>query len=251
MKGLILAGGKGTRLYPTTRVVNKHILLVYDRPMIMHPILTLRDAGITDIIISLSYENPQQMMELLGDGKELGVKLTYIIHGEPKGISYGIYHARHVLGCEPFVCLLGDNIFTEGLKSQIEKFKANPDKSLVVLKKVRLEEANRYGVAEFDWEMPESEIVGYGKPLLRRVIEKPQKPPSSYIMTGAYMLTTQFFDIYPSLTPSNRGEFEITDAINALMPNVMYEIYDDQWFDVGTFESIMEASNYLREHKHG
>lgn len=234
MKAIILAGGKGTRLHPLTKVVNKHLMLVYDRPMIMHGIEALREAGITDIVISLSYDTPQQFMELLGDGRELGVNLAYVIHGEPKGISYSIYHARNLLGREPFMCYLGDNIFGESLRPYVEKFKADPDNALILLKEVAREEAKNYGVAY----LREGKLVG--------LIEKPGTPPSPYIMLGAYLLTSKFFDVYPSLKPSRRGEYEITDAINLLMPNVTHEIYEGVWFDCGTFDSILEASNYMK-----
>lgn len=238
IKGIILAGGLGTRLQPLTKVVNKHLLLVYDRPMVMYPIETLREAGITDIVISLSHYQPQQFMELLGDGEELGVKLTYVIHGEPKGISYAINHAQNVLGRMPFVCLLGDNIFGASLKPFVEKF-ALRQKSMILLKDVGLENAKRYGVADFV-------VKNFPMGELRGLIEKPKFPPSPYIMIGAYFLTPAFFDVYPRLKPSERGEYEITDAINALMPDVTYEIYEGDWWDCGTFESILEASNYIK-----
>lgn len=238
MKGLILAGGKGTRLYPTTRVVNKHMLLIYNQPMVFYPIQTLRDAGITDIVISLSHYQPEQFMELLGDGSDLGVKLTYIIHGPPKGIAYAINHAQNVLGDEPFVCLLGDNIFGSSLKPYVEKFEQKlwlQKDALILLKGIDIDLAKNYGVAEFG---NENKLV--------KLIEKPKKAPSSYIMLGAYFLTPRFFDVYPTLKQSERGEYEITDAINALMPDVVYEFYEGVWFDCGTFDSILEASNFMK-----
>lgn len=241
MKAIILAGGKGTRLYPTTKVVNKHLMLIYDKPMIFYAVETLKEAGITDIVISLSHDKPENFMELLGDGSELGVNLAYVIHGEPEGISYGIYHARNFLGDEPFMCYLGDNIFGGSLKPYVEMFKANPDKTLVLLKKVSYDEAKNYGVAEFV-----EAHGGFPRGVLLKLVEKPETPPSPYIMLGAYFLTPKFFDIYPTLKPSERGEYEITDAMNALMPDVRYEVYDGVWFDCGTFDSILEASNYMK-----
>lgn len=240
MKALILAGGKGTRLYPTTKVLNKHLLLVYNKPMILHAIDTIKEAGITDIVISLSHDNPEQFMELLGDGSQFGVSLTYVIHGEPKGISYGIWHARSVLGDQPFMCYLGDNIFGKSLKPYAEEFALNPTKTLILLHSLGLgitEQVKNYGVAEFSkWDSN----------VLVRLIEKPTNPPSNCILLGAYFLTSKFFDIYPQLQPSNRGEYEITDAINALMPDVTYRHYEGEWFDAGTFDSILDASNYLK-----
>jgi glucose-1-phosphate thymidylyltransferase len=246
MKALILAGGKGTRLYPTTKVLNKHLLLVYDKPLILHAIDTIKEAGITDIVISLSHDNPEQFMELLGDGSQFGVTLTYVIHGEPKGISYGIWHARNVLGNQPFMCYLGDNIFGKSLKPYVEEFTSNPIKSLILLLRgVNEACARRYGVAKFGDAHVESRPDWVG-PSLVNLVEKPEHPPSSSILLGAYFFTSKFFDIYPHLQPSNRGEYEITDAINALMPDVTYRHYEGEWFDAGTFDSILDASNYMK-----
>lgn len=235
LKGLILAGGKGTRLAPLTKVVNKHLLLVYDKPMIMYGIEAMRDAGITDIVLSLSHDKSGSFMELLGNGEELGVSLGYVIHGEPRGISYGINHARFLLSDEPFLCYLGDNIFGESLAPYVKRFQENPRENLILLKKVPVEEASRYGVAVFN----EKELV--------QVVEKPTflTGDNAYIILGAYFLTPKFFEIYPRLKPSERGEYEVTDAINELMPMVSYEIYQGEWFDCGTFDSILDASNYI------
>ena len=235
MKGLILAGGKGTRLYPTTKVVNKHLLLIYDKPMIFYAIETLRDAGITNIIISLSDDEPGHFMKLLGKGEELGVKLSYVIHGEPKGIAYGIWEAKHLLRGEPFVVYLGDNIFTESIKGHIDYFKKHK-KPLVLLKKV--DDPSRYGVVEFI-------KTNYGK-RIKRFVEKPRDPPSKFIILGVYCLTDQFFKIYPKLKPSKRGEYEITDALNLLLP-VGYTYYWGGWFDCGVFEDLYKASKWRRE----
>jgi len=234
VKGLILAGGYGTRLYPTTKVVNKHLLLVYNKPLIMYAIETLRDAGVTDIVLSLSYRNPEQFVTLLGDGAEFGVNLTYIIHGEPLGISYAIDHAHTVLGDEPFVCFLGDNIFSSDLKPYINKFNGDSVDAMILLKEVNLEEAKRYGVACFNGD----KLVG--------LEEKPATPKSNFIVVGAYFLTHKFFDVYSKLNRSARGEYEITDAINLLLPNVKYEVYDGEWFDCGTFDNMLEASKHFK-----
>lgn len=238
MKGLILAGGKGTRLYPTTRVVNKHLLLIYDKPMIAYPIETLREAGITDIIISLSYDQPQQFMRLLGDGKELGVNLSYVIHGEPKGIAHSIYHAQSWLEGEPFVCHLGDNIFDESLRPYVERFMAEPRTSLMLFKKMGSEAVRRYGTAIFD-----------GKGEVVRFIEKPEFAPNPYAMLGVYFLSPKFFKVCPSLKPSERGEYEITDAVNLLLPDVECAFYDGVWWDCGMFDDILEASKYMNKKK--
>lgn len=243
MKGLILAGGRGTRLAPLTKVVNKHLLLVYDKPMIMYGIEAMRDSGITDIVLSLSHDKAGSFMELLGNGEELGVNLGYAIHGEPMGISYGINHARFLLGDEPFLCYLGDNIFGESLAPYVKRFQENPQESLILLKKVDIKEASRYGVAIFK----EKELF--------QLVEKPRwiagAGDYAYALLGAYFFTPKFFEIYPRLKPSERGEYEVTDAVNALMPMVNYEIYQGEWFDCGTFDSILEASNYIVKSRGG
>jgi len=235
LKGLILAGGLGTRLYPTTKVVNKHLLLVYDKPMIMYAINALWDAGITDIVLSLNNDKPGSFMELLGNGEELGVHLSYVVHGDPKGISYGINHARFLLGDEPFLCLLGDNIFGASLLPYVKMFRENPRESLILLKKCNMKEASRYGVAIFK----DKDLV--------QLVEKPQglTGDSAYALLGAYFFTPKFFEIFPFLKSSERGEYEVTDAINALMPTVRYEIYEGAWFDCGTFDSILEAATFI------
>lgn len=235
-KALILAGGKGTRLSPVTKAVNKHLLLVFSRPLIFYPIETLREAGVTDIVISLSHDQPEQFMKLLGDGRDLGVNLTYAIHGEPKGIAYAINHAKPWLENEPFICHLGDNIFCESIKTYVEQFQENPDESLMIFKDMGLEEARRYGTAEFD---KDGEVV--------RFLEKPEVPPNTYAMLGLYLLTPKFFDVYHNLKPSWRREYEITDAVNLLLPDVDYAFYHGAWFDCGTFHDLLKAANYMRD----
>jgi glucose-1-phosphate thymidylyltransferase len=176
------------------------------------------------------------------------VKLGYVIHGAPMGISYGINHARFLLGDEPFLCYLGDNIFGESLAPYVKRFQENPQESLILLKKLGIKEASRYGVAIFK----EKELVQLvEKPRLSPIVGSKLPPWTlgagdyAYVMLGAYFFTPKFFEIYPSLKPSERGEYEVTDAVNALMPMVSYEIYQGEWFDCGTFDSILEASNYI------
>lgn len=238
MKCLILAGGKGTRLYPTTKIYNKHLVNVYDRPMILYAIECIKNSGIRDIILSLSNSKPEQFMEFLGDGKELGVNLTYVIHGEPKGISYAINHAKHLLDKsdeDKFLVYLGDNVFETDLSPYVQKFeeKSNADCMLLLKKHPNPE---RYGVAELD---DYNEIV--------KLYEKPNPPPSNYVALGSYFFTTKFFDIFDQITPSQRGEYEITDAINLLVPYVSYEIYKDEWFDLGTYKSILDYCKWREE----
>lgn len=235
MRGLILAGGKGTRLYPTSKVVNKHLFPVYDQPLIFYSIVTLRDIGIKDIIITLGDHDCERFYDLLGSGKELGVDITYHYHGEPKGIAYAIYSAKEHLEGEPFVVHLGDNIFTEGLVGAMEWFKYAPTESMVVLRE--MDNCASYGVASVSKRWDVLEATGF--------YEKSLTPPSNYAVLGAYFLQQEFFDEYEKLTPSGRGEYEITDALNRLYPRV-YE-YKGGWYDCGSPENIFLASAWRRE----
>jgi len=207
-------------------------MLIYDIPMIQIPIETLRDAGITDIYIGLSYDQPELFMKLLGKGEELGVNLSYIIHGEAKGISYGIWEARHFIRDDPFVVMLGDNLFTEGIKPLVDEF-AVLKKSMVYLKEV--DDPARYGVPIFN-----------AKGDIKKFVEKPKKPQNKYAVLGVYCLNSEFFKNYNKIEPSWRGEYEITDALNLLLPNVGYSIYEGEWLDMGTFEDVYQASKWRR-----
>mgnify|MGYP001571884000 CR=1 FL=1 len=228
MRGLILAGGSGTRLDPTTRVYNKHLIQVYDRPMIFYPIETMIQSGITDIVISLSLQEPDLFMRLLGDGSEFGAKFTYLVQMKALGISYAINEARHLLGEERFLVLLGDNYFSKHLGAAVSRYNVN--EATIFFRKS--DQPERYGVLEFEGST------------FKRVIEKPNPAPSNWIMLGAYLLSDKFFEIFPKLKPSERGEYEITDAINALMPWVKPTEYSDTWFDLGTPDDILACANY-------
>lgn len=228
---MILAGGHGVRLRPASVAVNKHLLPVYDKPLIMYGIEALREAGITDIYVSISTFNPFGFMDLLRDGKELGVHLSFLVQGEVKGIAWAINDAEPWVRGEPFIVYLGDNIFTTSLKPYVDNWGTAIPK--VLLKKVDLREASRYGVPSFY----ESRIASF--------FEKPTKPPSEYIILGLYFLTPRFFQVFPKLRPSQRGEYEITDALNQLLP-VAYEVYEGTWWDCGTFDDMLEAGNYMR-----
>ena len=233
MKALILAGGHGTRLRPTTLAVNKHLLPVAGKPMILYGIEALRDAGIDHIIVSIDHSNPDGFMKLLRDGDDYGVPISYVYQHGVEGIAWAINKAQPWLGEEPFVVYLGDNIFERGIKPYIEEFSKNTSKPLVLLKEVQnIEEAKRYGVALLD----PPKLVGF--------IEKPQNPTSRYIVLGLYCLTSKFFDIFPRLKPSDRGEYEIMNALNGLLP-VNYKVYDGAWWDCGTYEDIHDASEKI------
>jgi glucose-1-phosphate thymidylyltransferase len=223
----------GTRLYPTTKAINKHLLPVYDQSMIMIPIETLKQAGITDITVSLSYDQPELFMKLLGKGDELGVNLTYHIHGEARGISYGINEVKHIIGDSMFVCILGDNYFTDGVQPLIDEFTVLK-KPMVYLKEV--EDPTQYGTPIFTAEKE-----------IKKFVEKPKKPQNNYAVLGVYCLTGDFFKNYPRLEPSWRGEYEITDALNLLLPDVGYCIYEGEWYDMGTHYDLLQSSIYRYE----
>ena len=236
MQGLVLAGGHGTRLHPTTKVINKHLLMIYDKPMIFYPIMTLRDAGIKDIVITLGDHDCDRFYELLGSGKELGVNLTYHYHGEPKGIAHAIYSAREELGDEKFVVHLGDNIFTTGLSEIIDNWSWQyADESIVVLKEMQNNAS--YGVADVEKTLS-------GTYRLRGIREKSLTPPSNFAVLGAYLLQPTFFTKFEEQLPSGRGEYEITDSLNMLSPEIV--VYEDQWFDCGTVDDIFKASEWRR-----
>jgi len=234
MRGLILAGGHGTRLHPTTQVVNKHLLNIYDKPMIFYPIEALRDAGIRDIVITVGDHDPERFFDLIGDGKELGVKIDYHFHGAPKGIAYAINEARELMRDEPFVVHLGDNIFCEDISPAVNVFRKTL-LPLIVCKSMNKRQVKNYGVPRFK----DTRVV--------EVLEKPSIPPSNYAVLGLYFLTSRFFNIYEDLKPSARGEYEITDALTRLVPDLCWIKYDGGWFDCGTFEDIFQATKWRRQ----
>ena len=235
MKGVILAGGKGTRLYPLTKVVNKNILPIYDKPLIYYPILTLRDAGIKEILIISGPGHAGQFLDLLGSGKELGVDLTYDIQEEPKGIAHGLGIAEDFADNGPIALILGDNIYEENLKQAVDDFKNQKTGAKVILKQVP--DPERFGVAEFDGE----KII--------QIVEKPTKPKSNWIVTGFYMYDKQVFDIIKSLKPSARGEYEITDVNNWYLEKGLLTYYKTtgEWIDAGTFDSLLKANNFVAQ----
>jgi len=234
MKGVILAGGLGTRLKPITNVTNKHLLPVYNKPMIYFPLQTLIDAEIRDILIVSGPEHSGHFLRLLGNGKEFGVKLTYEIQEEPKGIAHALSLAEDFVEGEPFVVILGDNIFEDGISVYVEKFKKMSE-AVVFLKEVP--DANRFGVAEVDGD----KIVS--------IEEKPKKPKSNFATVGLYMYNKAVFDIIRTLKPSARGQYEITDVNNAYLKKgqLKYFILKGFWSDAGTFESLFRATTFVKE----
>lgn len=239
MKGVILAGGTGTRLYPLTRLINKHLLPVGEAPMICYGIERLRQAEITDILLIISKQSAGLYTDFLGSGESLGVKLTYKIQENAGGIAEALSLAKgHIHPGEKFVVLLGDNLFLDDLGPYAEKFRKQPHGSARILLK-QVEDARRYGVPVF------SET---NRKLIDYIEEKPQEPKSHYCVTGIYMYDDQVFDRIDGITPSARGELEIT-AVNNLYAKdgkLEYDVLRKWWTDAGTFDSLREAAKKMR-----
>ena len=233
MKGVILAGGKGLRLYPLTKVTNKHLLPVGKEPMILNPVRKLLEAGVKDILIVTSTDHMGSIVNLLGSGAEYGCNFTYKVQEGANGIAHALSLAEDFVNKDKFVVILGDNITTSSLKSYVEKFEKQEKGALVLLKKV--EDPSRYGVAAID----EQHVI--------EIEEKPLHPKSNYAVIGYYMYNSQVFDIIRNLKPSARGEFEITDVNNEYVKRgeLQCEVLDGDWTDAGTFESLHYASKML------
>ncbi len=238
MKALILAGGTGTRLYPTTKFYNKHLIHVYDKPMIMYAIENVKKSGIDDIIISISKDKPELFIEYLGDGSDFDVNLTYTIQNKPMGIAYAIYQARKVLdGDKKFMVYLADNFFEKSLENYIDEFYygSNDVDSLVLVKESK--EPERYGVAFIDDE-------GF----LIEAAEKPLNPTSNKIIIGVYFFTHKYFQVFRNIKPSGRNEYEIIDILNRI-GKVRCCPYGGEWYDLGTSDDIVNCSKKLLDKK--
>ncbi|HOV22375.1 MAG TPA: sugar phosphate nucleotidyltransferase [bacterium] len=235
MKGVILAGGLGKRLYPLTKITNKHLLPVYNKPMIFYPIETLIDAGITDILIVTGGNFAGDFLQLLGNGKIFGLpNLNYTYQEGEGGIADALSLAENFSKDDKIVVILGDNIIEKSIKEQVEIFKKQKKGARILLKKV--ENPERFGVVEFNKK---------GK--IKRIIEKPEKAPTDYVVTGIYMYDRYVFEIIKTLKPSKRGELEITDVNNRYLKNgeLTYGIIDGWWTDAGTFDSLLKANNLV------
>lgn len=235
MKGIVLAGGVGKRLEPLTRITNKHLLPVYNRPMIYYPIQTLVDAGITDILLVTGGSNAGDFLRLLGNGWEFGLKhLGYTYQRGEGGIADALSLAEHFAGGEPIVVILGDNIVERTIRSHVERFASQNGGAKILLKQV--EDPWRFGVAEIRGDR----IVG--------IEEKPQRPKSTHVVTGIYLYDPQVFDIIRTLKPSGRGELEITDVNNAYIERgqMTYDLLDGWWTDAGLPETLYRAATLAR-----
>lgn len=231
LKGVILAGGLGKRLYPLTKITNKHLLPIYSKPMIYYPIQTLIDAGIKDILIVTGGNHAGEFLRLLGNGVEFGLKhINYTYQDGEGGIADALKLAEHFADNDKVVVMLGDNIIEKDIKKPIEEFKKQPKGARILLKKV--DDPQRFGVAQ----LKDKEIIS--------IEEKPKKPKSDYAVTGIYMYDSKVFDIAKTLKPSRRGELEITDVNNAYLElgELEYSMLDGWWTDSGTFDSLLRAN---------
>ena len=236
MKGIILAGGTGSRLYPLTKVTNKHLLPVYDQPMIYYPIQTLVDAGIRDILIVTGGRNAGDFLRLLANGREFGLThLDFTYQEGEGGIAEALSLAEHFADGERICVILGDNIIEGSIREAVQEFMTQPGGAKILLKEV--EDAERFGVAE----IVDNKIVG--------IEEKPQAPKSNLAVTGFYLYDEHVFEKVKGLERSARGELEITDVNNSYIADgaMTFSYLDGWWTDAGTFESLLRANNLVAE----
>ena len=236
MKGVVLAGGTGSRLSPLTKITNKHLLPIYDKPMIYYPIETLVDAGISDILIVTGGKNAGDFLRLLANGKQFGLRrFNYAYQEGEGGIAEALALAEDFADGERIMVILGDNIIESSIRHAVEAFKQQPSGAKILLKEVH--DAERFGVAE----MSGDKIVG--------IEEKPRRPRSNYAVTGFYMYDETVFQKVKTLKPSARGELEITDVNNAYIDEgtMTYAFLDGWWTDAGTFDSLLRAGNLVAE----
>ncbi len=233
MKGVVLAGGTGSRLLPLTKVTNKHLLPIYDRPMVYYPIQTLADAGVKDILIVTGGRNAGDFLRLLGNGKEFGVRLNYTYQEGEGGIADALSLAEDFADRGPIAVVLGDNIVESSIKRAADKFREQATGAQILLKAVN--DAQRFGVAE----MQDGKVIS--------IEEKPQEPKSHFAVVGIYMYDGTVFDKVRTLVPSGRGELEITDVNNAYIREgtMTAAELDGWWTDAGTFESLLRASQLV------
>lgn len=236
VKGIILAGGLGKRLHPLTKITNKHLLPIYNRPMIHYPLKTLADAGIRDVLIVTGGNHAGEFLRLLGNGREFGLDdISYAYQEGEGGIADALSLARHFADREKLIVVLGDNILQDDIRKPVSAFREQKSGARILLKKVP--DPQRFGVPE----IRDGRIVG--------IEEKPKAPKSEYSVTGIYMYDAGVFDIVDKLEPSARNELEITDVNNAYIKrgDLYYDIIEGWWTDAGTFESLFRASDLVRE----
>lgn len=234
MKGIVLAGGLGTRLLPLTKVTNKHLLPIYNKPMIYYPIEAMVDAGIRDILIVTGGKNAGDFLRLLGNGKEFGLNhINYAYQEGEGGIAAALSLAEFFADESPICVILGDNIVEGSIARYVENFRNQGSGARILLKEVT--DPQRFGVPHIAGDQ------------ILRIDEKPKSPASNYAVTGIYLYDSEVFNIVKTLKPSERGELEITDVNNAYIERgkMKYDILDGWWTDAGTFESLLHASNLV------
>jgi glucose-1-phosphate thymidylyltransferase len=236
MKGIVLAGGTGSRLFPLTKITNKHLLPIYDKPMIYYPIQTLVEAGIEDLMIVTGGRNSGDFLRLLSNGKEFGLKhINYTYQEGEGGIADALALCEHFADGDKICVILGDNIIEGSIRGAVQDFIKQPSGAKILLKQVH--DAERFGVAEIKGD----KIAG--------IEEKPANPKSNYAVTGIYMYDGTVFDKTRKLVPSRRNELEITDVNNAYITEgtMTFDYLDGWWTDAGTFESLLRAAKLVHE----
>jgi glucose-1-phosphate thymidylyltransferase len=237
LKGLILAGGTGSRLLPLTKVTNKHLLPVYDKPMLFYPIETLKKAGIKDIMIITGTHHAGAIFSLLGSGKDFGVNFSFRIQDEAGGIPQAIRLAKGFVGNDKFVSVNGDNILFDDLTSVFEEFKNGAEEARILLYRTTIEEAKKAGVAVLEGES------------VIKIIEKPEIPPTNFVSIGVLMFTPGVFDIIDTLKPSARGELEIADVQNEFIRRGTLKAskLTGTWLDAGSVEELNRVNKEVAE----
>ncbi len=237
MKGIILAGGLGTRLHPLTKVTNKHLLPVYNRPMIYYPLETLVDAGIRDIMVVTGGNSAGDFLRLLGNGREFGLHHLHYSYQEGEGgIAAALALAEYFADDDPICVVLGDNLVEKSIRPYVERFKNQGKGAKILLKEVP--DPQRFGVPVLEGDR------------VLQILEKPEVAPSRYAVTGIYLFDHRVFEIIHGLSPSQRGELEITDVNNQYIAwgEMTYDILEGWWTDAGTIESLLRASNLVAKH---
>jgi len=240
MKGIVLAGGTGSRMLPLTKITNKHLLPIYDKPMIFFPIETLVSAGVEEILIVTGGRNSGDFLRLLGNGKLFGLKhINYTYQEGEGGIADALSLAEHFADGDRICVILGDNIIEGSIRDAVDAFHKQPSGARILLKEVH--DAERFGVAEISGDR----ILG--------IEEKPEHPKSNYAVTGIYMYDETVFDKVKTLVPSKRGELEITDVNNAYIAEgtMNFSYLDGWWTDAGTFDSLLRAGNLVAQSRKG